>query len=113
MENESCLNFNENYNGKLWLKYFTTIRSFETIEEKDLKEGDNVQIQLNHFRILQAQIVSIYEIDLENLTDSQKTLLMVDCGCNWTQAADKITQLCRSNHVAVITLERKYTKPKK
>lgn len=100
---EKKLNFNKNYNGKLWLNYFTTIRSLDTIKEKDLKDGDYVQIQKDHLTLFQAQIVSIEEIDLDNLSESQKTLLMLDCGCNWAQAADMIEHFCKSNKVAVIT----------
>lgn len=100
---EKKLNFNKNYNGKLWLNYFTTIRSLDTIKEKDLKDGDYVQIQKDHLTLFQAQIVSIEEIDLDNLSESQKTLLMLDFGCNLAQAADTILHFCKSNNVAVIT----------
>lgn len=101
---EKKLNFNKNYNGKLWLNYFTTIRSLGTIKEKDLKDGDYVQIQKDHLTLFQAQIVSIEEIDLDNLTESQRTLLALDVGCHWTQAVGSLKQIYKSNKVAVITL---------
>lgn len=103
---EKKLNFNENCNGKLWLNYFTTIRSLDTIKEKELNVGDYVQIQKDHCTLFQAQIVSIEEIDLDldNLSESQKTLLMLDCGCNWVYAVSVIEDFCKSKKVAVITL---------
>lgn len=101
---EKKLNFNKNYNGKLWLNYFTTIRSLDTIKEKDLKNGDYVQIQKDHLTMFCAQIVNIEKINLDNLSESQKMILMLDCGCNWAQAADMVERFCKSNKVAVITL---------
>lgn len=103
---EKTLNFNKNYNGKLWLDYFTTIRSLDTIKEKDLHEDDCVEIQKDHVGMFDAQIVSIEEIDLHELSESQKTLLMLDCGCNWAHAAYLIARMCKSHKVAVITLEK-------
>lgn len=103
---KKALNFHKNYNGKLWLHYFITIRSLDTIKEKDLDEGDYVEIQKDHMTIYQAEIVSIEEIDLDNLSESQKTLLMLDCGCNWVAAAEIIRNICLSSKVAVITLVR-------
>lgn len=101
---EKKLNFDKNYNGKLWLNYFTTIRSIGTVKEKDLKDGDYVQIQKDHLTLFQAEIVAIEHIDLDNLSDSHKTLLMIDCGCNWVQAAELVRDMCKSSHVAIITL---------
>lgn len=100
------LNFEKNYNGKLWLNYFTTIRSLDTIEEKDLKAGDFVEIQKDHCTLFLALILSIEEIDLDNLSKSQKTLLMLDCGCQWQQAVGRMERLCNSKRVAVITLSK-------
>lgn len=101
---KKTLNFNKNYNGKLWTNYFTTIRSLDTIKEKDLSEGDYVEIQKDHITMYQAEIINIEEIDLDNLSESQKTLMMLDCGCNWTSAAELIKNYCNSNKAAVITL---------
>lgn len=98
------LNFYRNYNGKLWLDYFTTIRSIETVKEKDLKEGDFVDIQKNRTPWGSAQIVRIEKINLDNLSESQKTILMLDYGCNWFQAADSIANICNGKDVALITL---------
>lgn len=103
---ERKLNFNRNYNGKLWNNYFTTIRSLDTIREKDLEVGDYVQIQKDHLTLFNARIVSIEEIKLNGLTESQRTLLMLDCGCCWEQAADTITHLCESHNVAIITFAK-------
>lgn len=102
----NTLNFNKNYNGKLWCQYFTTIRSVETITEKGLYIGGFVDVQKDHLTMFRAKIVNIEHIDLDNLTESQRTLLMLDCGCNWAQAADTIEHFCKSNKVAVITLEK-------
>lgn len=69
-----------------------------------MSEGDYVEIQKDHITIYQAEIINIEEIDLYNLSESQKTLMMLDCGCNWSQAADTVEHFCNSNKVAVITL---------
>ncbi len=101
------MNFNQNYNGKLWNKYFTTIRSKETIQEKELYIGDVVDIQKDHLSLFRAEIIHIEHIDLDNLTESQRTLLMIDVGCHWTQAAYFAKSVYKSNEVAVITLEKR------
>ena len=101
---EKKLNFDKNYNGKLLFNYFTTIRSLDTIKEKDLKVGDLVQIQKDHLTLFHAQIVSIEEIDFDNLSKLQKVLLMLDCGCYWSQAVEYLKGIYKSKKVAVITL---------
>ena len=98
------INFNNNYNGKLWCQYFTTIRRVDTIIEKNLYLGEIVDIQKDHVTVFRAEVLHIEHIDLDNLTEAQRTLLMLDVGCHWTQAVDSLKQICKSNIVAVITL---------
>lgn len=104
---KKTLNFYANYNGKFWSSYFTTIRSLGTFEEKDLKIGDLVQIQHDHLMMFRAEIVSIEKIDFNNLRKSQKTILMLDCGCNWATAAHYLENICKCKDPVLITL-RKY-----
>ena len=101
---KAYINFDQNYNGKLGCQYFTTIRSVETITEKDLCIGDLVDVQKDHFTMFSAEIVNIDRMDLDHLTKSQRTLITLDCGCYWIQAVDSLKQICKSNIVAVITL---------
>lgn len=105
------LNFNCNYNGKLWLKYFTTIRSLDTIEEKRINEGDTLIILEEHIPQFKALVISIEEIDLDYLSNSQKTILNLDYGSEWSQAADAIECLAGSKKVVVLTLKKIDKKP--
>lgn len=101
---EKKLNFSQNYNGKLYaFNYFTTIRSPETIEEKGLKVGDTVEIQRKHHTMFSAVIVSMEKINLDNLSESQKTILMLDYGCGWELAAHSIAHICNGKDVVIIT----------
>lgn len=103
---EKKLNFYRNYNGKLWLNYFTTIRDIECIDEKELKEGDIVHIQVDHLTLFHAVIIKIEKIDINNLSESQKTILIIDAGCNWKSARTGLANIYKDKELALITLAK-------
>lgn len=98
------LNFYLKFSDKFHLKYFTTIRSLKTIKEKNLVVGDVVDILEERNFLFQAKIVSISVMNLNKLSPSDCTILMLDMEENWQFAADSIRYLCKSNIVAVVTL---------
>lgn len=101
---DKVLNFDHNYNGKLCSQYFTTIRTHATLKKKDLNIGDIVDIALNRKVLFSAQIESIEDINLNQLSLSQKTLLSLDTGLSWKQAVHRLKDMMKSNSLVVIHL---------
>lgn len=98
------LNFNCNYNRKLCLQYFTTIRTKTTVMEKSLKIGSFVDIALKRNVLFSAKIISFEDICLYELSLSQKTLLCLDTGLCLKQAVDMLKAGMKSNNLVVLTL---------
>lgn len=78
------LNFNKDYNHKLSLNYFTTIRSWATIYDKDLYPNNVVKLTLSRVPRGYAAVMSITPLDLSvpfrELSPIVATLLSIDTG---------------------------------
>lgn len=99
------LNFNENYNGKLYCNLFTTIRSNAVIAEKNLSVGDNVEIQINHVRLCYAKVLRMESISLSHPTASQRILLSLDTGMEWTIARTLLHDMYGENELVCVLLQ--------
>mgnify|MGYP003324665933 CR=1 FL=1 len=71
------LNFDENYNNKLFCNYLTTFRSTESIEEKGLKVGDSVELHLNHIPFAVAIIETMDSYNIQDFKHSIPWLLRI------------------------------------
>lgn len=98
------LNFYLKFSDKFHLKYFTTIRSVETIAEKSIVVDDIIDILEEHNFLFQAKVVQIHTINLDELSDSDLSILMLDTGENWKFARECVQEICKSNIVSVVTL---------
>lgn len=80
----NTLNFDEDYNHKLSLDCFTTIRSWETIYSKGLYPNSVVKLTLKRAPRGYATIMSIAPLDLSvpfrELSPIVATLLLIDTG---------------------------------
>lgn len=92
------LNFKENFNSKLHCNHFTTLRSTESIKEKDLHVGDEVELHLNHESIATATIDDIYSFNITDslLPSSQhlRILMAMDVGSHFNTAFPKLFTMC-------------------
>ena len=92
------LNFKKNFNNKLLGEYLTTFRSTETIRDKNLNVGDEVELQLNHIPVA---IATIEEMDSFNMLKffnetpiMLRMLLSMDTGACYQRAYDTIKYMC-------------------
>lgn len=101
------LNFKENFNGKLFCNRLTTFRSTESIKEKGLQVGDEVELQLNHKPIATATIEVICPFCIANslLPSSRhlRVLISLDVGSQFNIAFAKISAMC-GNDVSLLLL---------
>lgn len=95
------LNFKENFNSKLYCNRLTTLRSTESVKEKGLQVGDEVELHISHEPIATATIEEIYSF---NITDSLlpssrnlRILMSMDVGSHFNIAFAKIFAMCGSD----------------
>lgn len=102
------LNFNRNYNQKLFGNYLTTFRRLESVTEKGLKIEDEVELQFNHIPIATATIKEMETIDLDDIFNETpihlRMLMTMDIGTFFARAYDTIRHMC-GNKVVIILLE--------
>lgn len=103
---QDYLNFSRNYNLKFSTEYFTTMRSPDTVLATQLRVGDILRVQMMHKTIFKVEVVGMACIDIDNLTDSEKVILVTDTGMPWQEAVKELRQVCGGNIVVVITLRR-------
>lgn len=101
------LNFNENFNGKLFCNRLSTFRSTESVKEKGLHVGDEVELQLNHKPIATATIEEICPFCITNslLPSSRhlRILMSLDVGSQFNISFAKISAMCGSD-IALLLL---------
>lgn len=92
------LNFNKNFNNKLFGNYLTTFRSTESIDKKGLHLGDEVELQLNHIPVATATVVEIDRFNMEDYfvktPQHLRILLSMDVGTSFAKAYDYIRFMC-------------------
>ena len=102
------LNFNRNYNQKLFCNCLTTFRSLESVTEKGLKIEDEVELQFNHIPIATATIKEMETIDLDDIFNETpihlRMLMTMDIGTFFARSYDTIRHMC-GNKVVIILLE--------
>lgn len=98
------INFNKNYNGKLFNEFFTTIRCKDIVKEKDLKLGDIVELRFNHIPFAEAEIDEMASVELKDAHRSIiiRTILSVDTGYDWTLAYNAIRRMCGDDLVVIL-----------